>query len=857
MMLLGFLTFTLLLKQLFQKFVCILMRFFSLLFLFFSILSNAQNPVSGIVRNAGNNKPLAFATIYLSNGKTIIVDVDGKFIIENTSDVKNFRVSYTGFQSEIIEIKSNQKFYAVKLTEKNQELNEVIIGKNPALEIIQKTIANKNNNDPQKKLNTFQFKTYNKLIVTANPDSISGKIDSIFILEKIGARLQKLDSSDFKFKKIIQKQHLFQTEKVSQIQFDKAQGIKETVLATRMAGFKQPIYEFIGLKLQSYSVYDEKIVLFETKYANPISDDALSRYNYKILDTVFIGTRKAFMIHFKHKKQNKKSKLEGILYIDKESFAIAKSVYRFKDILDITATNYFDYYKEEDLWFPEKKSFKIVKGNNKSDIKILGETIRFTPDETDDDTKQQRKSASDFVYILSESKNFDREFNTPVKIKHPFISIDISEDAISKNENYWTPFRKDSLDFRSMTTYSVLDSLVSKEGYEQKIKIGRKVITGFIPLGWFDFDLRQLIKYNNYEGFRFGLGGVTNDNFSKLIRLQGYGAYGLKDNGFKYSIGQSTRIGNFSNTWIGFSYTDDLQEIGSTIFEIDRKRFRLYDPRPFNLTTFYSHKTWKAYVETKIFPKTESIWQLTQTYINPKFDYDFYANNRLYNHYNLTIASFSLQWNPFSDFMQTPSGRIESEKRYPKFTFQFSKSIPKILGNDLDFGKLDVRTEIEKKFLDGQKTSFLFQAGIAFGDTPITHLYSISPNTQDRDAILQRLNITGKNSFETMRFNEFFSSEYVALHFKHALKKVKLFKKIKPTTVIVTRMAWGDSKKQANHSGFAYKTLENGYFESGLELNNIYSGLGISGFYRYGANTLPRFDDNISIKLSYVLDIGF
>lgn len=831
------------------------MRIFLFLVFFCSIYANAQHPVSGIVRNETTNKPLAFTTLSLSNGKTIIADVDGKFVIENTVGVTNFRVSYTGFHPKTIDLQPSQKFYAVKLTEKTQELTEIIIG-NPARELIQKTIAAKERNNPQKKLNSFQFKSYNKLIITANPDSISGKIDSVFTYEKMGARLEKIDSSDFKFRKIIQKQHLYQTEKVSQFQFNQKQGLKETVLATRMAGFKQPIYEYIGLKLQSYSVYDDKIVLFETKYHNPIADDALNQYNYKILDTVFLGNRKAYMVHFRHKSKRKKSKLEGILYIDKESYAIAKSVYRFKGILDISATNYFTYHKEENTWFPEKNTFKIVKGSNKGDIKILGETIKFNS-EAEEEASHKKKTASDYVYILSESKNFDTEFNIPVKIRHPFIAIDINEDAISKNENYWTPFRKDSLDIRSMSTYSTLDSLVTVEGYEEKIRIGRKVINGLIPLGPVDLELRHLIKYNNYEGFRFGLGGITNDNFSKIFRLHAYGGYGLKDNGFKYSIGQSTRIGNFSNTWIGVSFTDDLQEIGSTIFDIDRKRFRLYDPRPFNLTTFYNHETWKVYVETKIFPKTESIWQLSQTHIIPKFDYGFIANDKLFSEYNITTASVSLQWNPFSVYMQTPAGRIESEKKFPKFTFQFSKSLPAILGNDLDFGKIDFRTEVERKYLNGQKTSFLFQAGLAFGDVPITHLYSVSPNTQDRDAILQRLNITGKNSFETMRFNEFFSSEYVALHFKHALQKVKLFKRVNPTAVIVTRMTWGDSKNQENHTGFTYKTLKEGFFESGLEINNIYRGLGISGFYRYGKNGLPRFDDNIAVKLTFVLDLGF
>ena len=51
--------------------------------------------------------------------------------------------------------------------------------------------------------------------------------------------------------------------------------------------------------------------------------------------------------------------------------------------------------------------------------------------------------------------------------------------------------------------------------------------------------------------------------------------------------------------------------------------------------------------------------------------------------------------------------------------------------------------------------------------------------------------------------------------------------------------------------------LEKGYFESGLELNKIYKGLGIAGFFRYGPNRLPEFEDNLALRISYNLDLGF
>jgi hypothetical protein len=62
--------------------------------------------------------------------------------------------------------------------------------------------------------------------------------------------------------------------------------------------------------------------------------------------------------------------------------------------------------------------------------------------------------------------------------------------------------------------------------------------------------------------------------------------------------------------------------------------------------------------------------------------------------------------------------------------------------------------------------------------------------------------------------------------------------------------------KPAQHSGFVYKTLDKGYFESGVEINNLVGTLGLNFFYRYGANSLPNLDDNISVKFSFVLDLG-
>ena len=823
-----------------------------LLFLFFTLSLQAQFQVNGIIKDSQTKKALPFATITTENGFSTIADVDGKFNFILASQPETLTVSYVGYESKTISLFEIKTFFTLYLSAKVDALKEVIMSNvNPANAIIAKVIKEKQNNNPQKNLQSFEFKSYTKLLVTANPDSIAGKIDTVFVSAVTRDKIKKIDSSNYKFKKIVDKQHLFLTEKVSQFQFEKPI-LKETILGTKMAGFKEPIYEFLGFNLQSFSIYDNKYELFETQYKSPISNDALEEYRYKILDTTRIEKRDVIVVYFKNKISRKG--LEGLLYVDKENHAIAKAVMRIRSVLNITGIHEFRYFPEEKIWFPIRKNFKIVKGKSKEPTKILGGRIEF-PAENDD--SGSKKAASDFTYLSSEMDVFDLAINNNLKIKKSFVAIEVKDNANKRDDAFWNQNRTDSLDMRSERTYFALDSIVTKKNIEKKIKYGRKIINGYLPFGPIDFDLRYRLSYNNFEGFRIGIGGITNDSFSKKLRVEGYTAYGLKDETIKYNLGAAFRIGNFSNTWIGGSYTDDVREIASTTFATDRRVFKLYDPRPINISTFYNHKTWRGYIETRIIPKTETILQFSHSEISPLFNYTFVYDSHLYRDFTMSTAMFSIQWNPFSDLMQTPNGKIEFEKRYPKFAFQFTKSVPNFLANDFDFGKVDARIEYEKKYLNGQKSAILLQAGHAFGALPLTHLYNTSPNNLTKDNLLQRITIAGKNSFETMYFNEFFSSEFVMLQFKHGFKRIELFKKVKPSLVLVTRMAWGNLQHPERHIGIEYKTLDQGFFESGIELNQIYKGFGLTGFYRYGPNQLPRFEDNLAVKLSFVFDFGF
>ncbi len=814
----------------------------------------SQQFLRGKVVDAFDSRGIAYAKL-LVNDSIYKTNIDGTFEINLKQAIKTLQISCGGYISKSIQPAFNS-FQIITLERESIFIPEILLNdsEEAASQLLAKVLNAKAANDPLKKLQTFEIEAYNKIVVTADSNRIIAKLDTIFKRNWIGKKRMVIDSSSIKFKSLLEKQHLFEAEKVSKYQLSKGV-FKETITAARMSGLQTPIYELIAFRLQSFSIYDEYYEILQTKYTSPLNKNAHKNFFVKIIDTTKIDGRTVAALYFESVKENKAG-LRGILYCDLDNYAIASAVIGIQGVLNVGAKYDFEYNEREGLYILRENQFKVVKGTNDRDISILGETFQFDPDNSPM-YKTRKQQLTDITYLESKTYFSAAKLNTAIAVKKYAIALQINDAAISKPQAFWDTIKAKYPDERSAETYRMLDSLARAERIESKLRIGRKLLTGYVPISYVDLDLRHFLSYNNYEGFRLGAGGVTNERFSRVFKIDGYYAFGTKDQTSKFSIGSAVRIGKFSNTWFGAGYSDDIREIASTSFTIDKRVFKLYDPRPINISTFYNFKGFRTYVETKIVPKTESVWQFQRVEVTPLFSYLFDYNGRLYDYFTLTTLQASLQWNPFSDFMQTPTGRVETYKRYPRFTFQVTKSVKDLFGGDFDFQKLDIRVDYQKKFISGERFVVLLEAGMASGAVPLTHLYNTAPNNLNRDRLLQRITIAGKNSFETMYFNEFFSSSYAALHLKHGFKPIQITGKIKPLIVLVTRGAIGTMQNPERHVGIPFKTLDKGFLESGVELNKIYSGFGLSAFYRYGPNQLPRLEDNLALKLSFMLNLGF
>lgn len=712
--------------------------------------------------------------------------------------------------------------------------------------LVNNIIRIQNNNNL--KATDFSYSFYEKSIVSAYPDSISASIDTIYKNKKKTKFI--IDSSSYKFKKIITKQHVYQTEKVSTISIVKGKK-KENIIGLKMAGLKQPVYELLGQEFMPFDLSKKQLKILQFTFQNPFTNEGSLKYKFEIIDTITTEKGKEIVLQFESKKGIRKNKLKGSVTVNLKTFSITKSTFLINSIINVKTETVFSWFNNGKSWFPISQSLLVTKGKGKHNIDFLGETIQF---DNMTSTSSKKYDYSNDLYVKI-NRNFT-EYNFVEKPKKQHYQIHIDKSATKTNPAFFNTIANDTLDNRSQNTYQALDSLVTATKIERKIYFGKKLINGQIPFGFVDIRARDLFKYNNYEGFRLGLGISTNNRLSPYFKLFGYGAYGTKDGVFKSQFGSSFRVSKNTDTWISGSFTDDITEFADLTLLADNKRFKLYDPRPFNLSTFYNHQSYELTFESKFISKIETTLKINRSRINPLFNYAYNTPNETYKVYNLTLATLSLEWSPNSKFLQAPQEILEVEKGFPKVILQISHAIPNLLSDNIEFTKIDARIYQEKKHLSGQKTTFLLQAGLSLGNAPLSHLYSVAPNNLDREAILSRITFANKTSFETMYFNEFYSDRYSLFQLKHYFNKLQISKSIKPTLILGSKVAFGDFSHPENHQGIAFKTMDRGFYESGLELQNIFKGFGLSTYYRYGPYQLEKFDRNIAIKLSFTLNLG-
>ena len=820
-----------------------------LLLLVFSNLC-AQYEIKGLITDP-EGTPLPFVNITANGGKAgTTTDLDGRFSLQIAQPLKQLRFSYIGFKPKTLLGESLKPNLKVVLEPNVETLEEVTItpGENPAHRIIKNVVANAEANNPEN-LESFQYKTYSKFWVSFNLDSIDLEIDTVMASELLQTEtdsvaagadsIAKIDSSGFKMHQLFSNQHLFFMETVTERKFRSALRDNETVLAQRTSGFKNPMFALLVTQLQSFSFYGNYVGITGNEYLNPISKGSTKRYYFILEDTLFkTPGDTTFIISFRPRPGKGFKAMKGVLSINSSDWAIenVRAQPASTESLPVVIRQSYQRYGEH-TWFP-------------------------TAFEADIDLRMIRINAATPQAVMRR-RLLDIELNKDLKrAEVSMAQLSIPDDASSKAQDLLDQYRSDTLSSLEKRTYTFMDSVAEEEDFERNLNLLLTISRGYVPLGPINVDVGSLLNYNVYEGFRLGLGASTNSKLSDWFTLSGYYAYGFRDERNKYGL--STKINLIKNLRFAIlgGTQFDLAESGS--FSIPgQEQGGLFQDNYRRLFIEQWDREYKQYAALQIDPLPMVSYELRgrlsrrHTVGNYRFDANLGDGAEFLKRgfqYTEIINTFRIA--PKEEFAETPFGKITLTGGFPVFWISYSRGLAGTLNGDFYFDKLQFQAEYRKKTLRLGTTVLNLRAGHVFQDLPYQQNFVGTANGINSPNFWERSEgLADRSSFETMRFNEFLSDSYLEIMWRQDFKT--LFyrgEKFRPHLELVNRAALGSLRNPDLHQGIAFKTLEQGFFESGLELNRLYVGnfigLGLGFYYRYGPNSLQHFEDNFALKLT-------
>ena len=521
----------------------------------------AQNTYSyyGKVQNK-EGEPLAFVAILPNDDVTkgVLSDIEGRFNMTSKTPIQSLTFRCIGSETLRLEadfLKKNGTNRPLSITLKNGDnlISEVTIsaGENPANRIVRLVIAHRNKNNPEK-LATFECKTYNKVAFELVPN------DSAFsrFISKRDTSKQGNENIIENFEKSLAQsvdRQAFLMETVTERRFRLPNDNFERVILNRVSGFPNAGMVALANMIQPFSFYGDFLRVLDKNYVNPVSIGSPNLYFFNIEDTLYNGIDTVFILSFHPQKGKVFEGLTGVLHINSRQWAVqnvrAKPSNPSVSTIKIEQQYRFDTTATQ--WFPEQLNFEL--DFPKYPLPYLG------------------------ARIVGRSYISQVVINPPLQQKdfNPEAPLIIEKNAFGQADSAWLPFRSVApLSNRELRTYTWMDSMSRKKHFDFWAKGLNALTSGKLPIKESDIslDLKRLIKTNNYENFRVGL-GLTNAPASAFSRPKFwessiYVGYGLKDSAWKYGGNIKLRLSQGWQTALQLSYIHDIREPGA-LSELD------------------------------------------------------------------------------------------------------------------------------------------------------------------------------------------------------------------------------------------------------------------------------------------------
>lgn len=796
-------------------------KLFSALFFLFSIISAlAQTKVSGQVFDASNN-PVPFANVIFKGSSIgVITNEEGTFYIEDENNWDVLKISFIGFETQEIQLEKRVTYQLkVTLQEEAAALDEVVIvsGKqpkknNPAIDILRKIWANKRSNG-LKQYKQYQYDKYEKVEFDLNT------IDSSLIESKLFKGMEfvfnQVDTS-----KVTGKTYLpmFINEAASEVYGDNVINEKREILkGNKNSGFSnnQVIIDFVDDLYSDYDVYDNYLKFFDKSFVSPISRTGIQTYNYVLSDSTYIDNKWCYNIIYYPRRKNELT-FKGDFWVADTTFALKNINMQASKSANINWVK--EIYIEQDFEVLNDSVFLIKRDYFMSDFAF------------------NKKEKSRGIYgkrtTLYDNYKFNEE-KDPKFYKEKVYSFD--EDIYNQDDSFWDKNRMESLSKDEKGVYTMLDSLKQTKKFKRLYNLGSILASGYIEFDDLNLDYGPIFStfgYNEVEGVRLRAGGRTYFGQNDLWRIEGFTAYGFRDDKFKYGISGKWLLDKKSRLIISGGNRRDVEQIGASLTNSTDVLGRSLASSSV-VGTGTNDKLTSINLSTLAIeaePFRNFVTRLSGSYrtlesASKTFSLDYYTDasqTTTKSEVKQYETAISLSYFPKREMTGFGVERRTKNDDFARLFVQVSIGDQSVLNSDFDYTKVQFSYTQPWAIGGFGRLYTTIEVGKTFGEVPLG-LLSVVPGNQSYFSIY--------NTFSNLDFYEFVTDEYATLHIEHnfngrLFSRIPFLKKYNLRAIIGARGVIGNisqENRNINASGLIYEAPNREpYYEYSFGVGNIF-----------------------------------
>jgi len=801
-----------------------------------SSLAFSQTKVSGIVLDDAK-QPVSYATVAFKNSaEGVIADENGKFYLESKKTYTTLLVSFVGYKDKEIAL-SGTFNYDLKISLENaNEIAEVKVygGKtskknNPAIDILRKIWERKKKNG-LRQFNQYEYDKYEKIEFDIN------SIDSTFMKNKIFKNVefifQHVDTSAITGKNFLP---IFINETKSKVYGDNLKNKTKDVLeANKYSGFgnanNDGVNAFLKDLYADYDIYNNYLKFFDKDFVSPLSRTGIQVYNYVLADSTFIDKKWCYNIVYYPRRKNELT-FKGDFWVNDSTFAIKSINMEASKSANINWVR--DIYIEQEFDVLNDSVFLLKRDHMMTDFALT------------------KKEGSNGMYGKRTTMFKNHEFNREKDDKFYREEVNnFNKEAFTKTEEYWEENRFESLNSNEKGIYEMLDTLKTVPKIKRIYNLVSILGSGYIQVGKFDIGpIFSTFGYNDVEGQRIRLGGRTYFGPNDPWRIQGYTAYGFKDQKIKYGINARLMLDKKNRFIVSFGNRRDVEQIGVSLTTSNDVL-----GRSFASSSFFSSGTNNKLTNVnltnlgfEIEPVKNLVFESSFSYrtlssASPEFKLDYFTDatfSKTANKITQSEVNFLINYTPNRKMIGYGVDRMEVDLNYPRIFVSYSQGLKGVLNSDFKYSKLQLFYR-QPLLIGGFGRLFsTLEVGKTFGTVPLS-LMGIIPGNQSYFII--------DNTYNLLNYYDFVADQYTSLHLEHnfngkLFSRVPLLRKLNWREIIGVKAVYGsvsNENKALNASGQVYQAPVNGYYEYSAGIGNIFKVMRVDASWRGRYFDLPE-----------------